>query len=124
MSFAPLSFKVAATLAAYRIVKVGAAGNAVAYATTTTDYQLGVTTDDVKALSEAIPVMVNGIAKIQFNDTCTLGAFVTSDANGLGVKAAANTAGVYCIGVLIGPAVTETGTLADVLIQPIQIQIP
>ncbi len=123
MSFAPLSFKVTTTLAAYRIVKMAAA-NTVAYGTAASDKIMGVTSDDVKNTNEAIPVKVAGIAKVQFNDSCAVGAFVTCDNLGYGVPMVVNTAGVYAIGQLIGPAVNATGTIADVLLMPQQLSIP
>jgi hypothetical protein len=123
MSFAPVSFKVGATLAAYIIVKASA-GDTVNKATAATDKLLGITADDVENTNEAIPVMVSGIAKLQFNDTCAVGGFVTADANGYGVPVSVTTAGVYSIGQLVGPAVSATGTIAEVLIQPMQLQIP
>lgn len=122
MSFAPISLKVSSTLAAYRIVKV--ASNIASYADTTTAFPIGVTADNVVNTNEAIPVIVSGLAKVQFNDTVAAGGFVTRDVNGFGVPVTVNTAGVYAIGVLVGPAVSATGTIAEVLIQPVQLQIP
>lgn len=124
MSNAPQSFNVATTLAAYHIVKMGSAGNGVVYATSATDFGLGITVDDVKNTTDSIPVAITGIAKLQFNDTCAIGAFVQSDATGLGVPAVVTTAGIYVIGILVGPAVSATGTIADVLINPMQRSIP
>jgi hypothetical protein len=121
MSFAPVSFKVAATLSAYHIVKVSA-GNTVNYATAATDKPIGVTADDVKNTNEAIPVVISGLAKVQFNDTCAVGGFVVADASGFAVPAVLTTAGVEVLGQLVGPAVTATGTIAEVFIQPHQRQ--
>lgn len=123
MSFAPVSFKAGATLAAYLIVKISA-GDTVNKATAATDKLIGVTVDDVKNTTEAIPVAVSGLAKVYFNDTCAAGALVTADANGFAVPAVVTTAGVNVLGSLVGPAVTATGTIAEVLIQPYQLQIP
>lgn len=123
MSFAPLSFKVGATLSAYRIVKMSA-GNTVNVATAATDKMMGVTADNVVNTNEAIPVIVTGLAKVQFNDTVAVGAFVTADASGYGVPVTVTTAGVYVIGQLVGPAVAATGTIAEVLIMPQQLSIP
>lgn len=117
MSFAPLSFKVATTLAAYRIVKVSAA-ETVAYADTVTALPIGVTADDVKNTNEAIPVIVNGLAKVMFNDTVAVGGLVKSDALGFGVPMAGSSTGAFCLGVLVGNAVAATGTIAEVLIHP------
>lgn len=123
MSFAPLSFKAAAALGKHRIVKMSA-GNTVDKATAATDKLIGVTSDEAEAALEAIPVIVSGLAKVLFNDTVAVGGLVTADANGLGVPAVATTAGVNVVGILVGPAVAATGTIADVLIQPYQLQIP
>jgi hypothetical protein len=122
MSFAPLSFKVASTLTAYRIVKLSAS-QTVALMNNATTLPVGVTTDDVKDTNQAIPVAVSGIAKVYMNDTCSAGALVMSDANGLGVPAVANTAGIYVVGMVVSGAVSATGTLADVLLNPYQLQL-
>ncbi len=122
MSFAPLSFKAAATLSAYRIVKISAS-QTVNVATAATDKLLGVTVNDNKDTSQAVPIAVAGIVKVYMNDTCAAGAFITADASGFGVPVSVNTAGVYAIGQVL-QTVSATGTLADVLIQPMQLQIP
>lgn len=124
MSFAPISMKVAATLTAYRIVKPGTAANTAALAAAATDKLIGITQDDVKDTNQAIPVAVGGLSKLVFNDSCAIGGLVTSDNLGFGVPAVATTAGVNVVGILIGPAVQTTGTIAHVLIQPYQLQIP
>lgn len=117
MSNAPLSFKVGSTIAAYRIVKASAA-NTVAVADTVTAMPIGVTTDTVRNTGEAIPVAITGLAKVQFNDSCAAGALVKADASGLGVAHVGLTAGSYVLGTLVGPTVNETGTIAEVLLQP------
>lgn len=124
MSFAPITFNITATIPAYLIVKMGSAGNTIAHAAAATDKLIGITADDTKNLTDGCPVIVSGIAKLQFNDTCAIGAFVTSDASGFGVPVVVNTAGVYTIGVLVGNAVSATGTIAEVLLQPGQLSIP
>lgn len=124
MSYAPLSFKAATTISAYRVVKMHSVGQTVALADTVTAYPLGITTDTVKDTTQAIPVAVSGIAKLQFNDSVAVGGLVAVDANGLGIPAVATTAGIYVVGVLVGNKVNATGTLGDVLINPFQLQIP
>jgi hypothetical protein len=116
---APLSFKVLTTLAAYRIVAADTAGSyTVAYPSAATVRPIGVTTDTVLDTTSSIPVAFTGVAKVYFNDTCSSGSLIAADSSGRGVKHADTTAGSYVIGVLIGPAVAATGTIADVLIQP------
>ena len=114
---APISLKVASTLAAYRIVKISAAHTA-AYPASASERCIGVTTDTVTETNQAIPVAIGGIVKIQFNDTCAAGGLVASNSAGQGVPHVDVTAGSYVIGHLIGDAVAATGTIAQVLIQP------
>jgi hypothetical protein len=122
MSFAPLSFKAAGVLSAYRIVKITAA-NTVDKATAATDKLMGVTADEATAANQEIPVVTSGLVKVYFNDSCANGAFVTSDNLGQAIPAVANTAGVNVLGILVGAAVATTGTIAEVLIQPYQLQL-
>jgi hypothetical protein len=118
-NFEPISFKVATTLAAYRIVtNLTGTANSVKYPAAATERPLGVTVDTVLDTVNAIPVKVAGIAKVQFNDTITSGQMVAADSSGLGVKHVDTTAGSYVVGVLVGPTVALTGTIAEVLIQP------
>lgn len=118
-NIAPLSFKVLSTLAAYRIVAANTAGSmTVVYPSAATARPIGVTTDTVLDTTTAIPVAFCGVAKVQFNDTMSSGGLVAADSSGRGVAHSDTTAGSYVIGVLIGPAVTATNTVADVLIQP------
>jgi len=120
------SFKVASTLSAYRIVG-GYSGSAdtVGYPESAQAPVIGVTLNDVKNTTEAIPVAVGGsIAKVYFNDSCTAWGFVASDTSGRGIQltlavtsTGATLAKAY-VGLLCGPAVQTTGTLADVLVMP------
>lgn len=122
---APLSFKVAATLSAYRIVAaITGTANSVKYPAAASEVCIGVTADTVLDTTASIPVNIGGIAKIYFNDTVASGAFVASDSSGRGVPHVNVTAGSYVIGTLIGPAVAATGTIAEVLIQPMFKSIP
>jgi hypothetical protein len=123
MSFAPLSFKASDSITAYKIVKLSAA-NTVAACSAATDKILGVVADDATRANQEVPVIVAGIAKVKFNDTCAAGNWVSVDANGLGIAAVATTAGVYVVGMLVGPTVALTGTIADVVVNPFQLQIP
>lgn len=117
MSRAPLSFKVASTLSAYRFVGLSAA-ETVAYPTTITTMVVGVTVDTVLDTVNSIPIAPIGeIAKVYFNDTVSATGLVASDSSGRGVPLAGVTlTNTHIAGVLVGPAVAATGTIADVLI--------
>lgn len=116
---APVSFKVLTTLAAYRIVIANTAGSkTVAYPSGATARPIGITADTVKDTTGAIPVYIAGVAKLFFNETMSTGGLVASNNAGQGVPHADTTAGSYVVGVLIGPNIGVTGTIADVLIQP------
>lgn len=116
---APISFKVSTTLAAYRIVTINTAlAYGVAYPSGVTIRPIGVTTDTVLDTTSSIPVATSGVVKVYFNDSITTGSLVAADSSGRGVLHSAVSAGGYVIGILVGPTVQTTGTLADVLIQP------
>lgn len=118
------SFKVATTLAAYRVVAVSAA-HTVAYPTSNQVLPIGVTVDTVLDTNQAIPVAMGGErAKLYFNDTVGAGALVGSDSSGRGVPfTLANTttaltlASAY-VGILLGADVASTATIAEILIAP------
>jgi len=117
-----LSFKVAATLAAQRIVAITAA-ETVGFPANNQALPIGVTTDTVLDTTSAIPVQVNGIAKVLVNDTISTAALVSSDSSGRGIPfsladttTALTLASAY-LGPLIG-ATAVTGDIAQVLIQP------
>jgi len=121
----PISMKVNATISAYRIVAlVTGTANTVKVPASASEVALGITVDTVLDTTASIPVAIGGIAKLYFNDTCTAGGLVASNAAGQGVPHVNVTAGSYVIGTLIGPSVAATGTIADVLIQPIFKSIP
>ncbi|SRR6266540_325827 len=122
MSYAPVSFKQADSIAAYRIVRI-TSSQTVALASATTDVLIGVTQDNANNSNQKVPVAIAGIAKVYMNDTCAAGGPVTTDASGRGIPAVVNTAGVYIIGHTLH-AVSATGTLAEVLLNPFQINIP
>ena len=78
----------------------------------------------MKDTTAAIPIQVNGEAKLLFNDTVGAGQLVSSDSSGRGVPfTLANTttaltlASAY-VGVLVDAAVAATNTVAKVLINP------
>lgn len=119
------SFKVAATLAANRIVSaITGTANSVQLAPVASSLPLGVTLDTVLDTTSAIPVQVNGIAKVLFNGSVTSGNLVASDSSGRGVPHVDVTAASYVIGTLIGATVATTATVADVLIHVHQRSIP
>lgn len=123
MSNNSISFAVSTTLAAQRIVAISGA-NTVAFPANNQILPIGVTIDTVKDTTSAIPVQINGRAKVFFNDTVAAAGLVSSDSSGRGIPfTLANTttaltlASAY-VGVLIGNAVSVTGTIAEILIQP------
>jgi hypothetical protein len=123
---APVSFKVAATLLAYRVVTaLSSTAETVAYPENDLRPYIGITANTVLDTTGSIPVIIHGIAKLYFNDTCTTGQLVGADSSGRGIAfgTIANTttsltlSSAY-IGVLVGPTVAATGTIANVLIMP------
>lgn len=120
MSHIPsISMKVNATISAYRIVTyLTGTANTVKVPASVSELPLGITQDTVLDTTGAIPVAIAGIQKLYFNDTVTSGAYVASDSAGRGVPHVNVTAGSFVIGVLIGPTIAATGTIADVVINP------
>ncbi len=123
---APLSFKVNATIAAYRgVTHVTATANTVKVPASASEMPIGITLDTVLDTTASIPISPIGtIAKLYFNDTCVSGSLVALDSSGRGVPHVNVTAGSYVIGTLVGPKADATGTLADVLINPFFKSIP
>jgi len=119
---APVSMRVADSLAAYRIVRCNGS-HQVALSTAAADAIFGVSQDEATKSNQGIPVAVSGIAKVYCNDTITAGALVMSNGAGQAVPAVATTAGVHALGVCLD-TVSATGTLAQVLINPFQLDIP
>jgi hypothetical protein len=125
MNLAPASFKASTTISAYRIVTMlTATANTVKVPASASECPIGITQDTVLETGTAIPVATHGISKLFFNDTVGSGKFVASNNAGQGVPHVDVTAGSYVIGMLIGPTVAVTGTIADVLIQPMFKSIP
>ena len=116
---ASISMKVQATLSAYRVVTaLTGTADTVKYPASASELPIGITQDDVLDTTSSIPVAFSGIQKLYFNDTVTSGAYVAADSSGRGVPHTNVTAGSFVIGMLIGPTVAATGTIADVLINP------
>ena len=123
----PISMKVASTLSAYRAVAaISGTANTVGYPESNAKLPLGITVDDADDGANAVAVAGPGnIAKLYFNDTVGTGQLVGFDSSGRGVPftLGANTTTGFTIqaaylGVLVGPAVAATGTIADVYINP------
>lgn len=119
------SFGVLTTLSAQRIV-VCSTSNAgkVQYPDTITSLPIGITIDTVLDTTNAIPVQMNGKANLYFNDTVTSGNLVASDSSGRGIpftlaltSTSISRPSAY-LGVLTGPTIGGTGTIAQVLIIP------
>ena len=122
---AAISMKTAATLPAFRIVTMSTStANTVKLPASASEVALGITQDTNVNIGDAVPVAIAGISKLFFNDTVTSGKFVASNNAGQGVPHVDVTAGSYVIGMLVGPTILATGTIADVLIQPMFKSIP
>lgn len=104
------NFKAEAAVAAFRIVKAGAADGQVLQAAAVGDKSVGVSTDIGAAINERCDVIMGGIADIQYGGAVTRGDLLTSDANGKAVTAAPAAAANNRI---IGVAVTS-GVLDDI----------
>lgn len=116
---ASISFKANATISAYRIVTfLTGTANTVKLPASSAELPVGITEDTILDTTEAIPVAFSGIQKLYFNDTVTSGSYVASNNAGQGVPHVNVTAGSFVVGVLVGPTVAATGTIADVLINP------
>lgn len=121
----PISMKASTTISAYRIVTaLTSTANTVKVPASVSEVPIGISQDTVLETGSALPIAVAGISKLYFNDTVTTGSFVASNNAGQGVPHVNVTAGSYVIGVLVGPTVAATGTIADVLIQPMFKSIP
>ena len=119
------SFEVLTTLLAQRIVTASTGNsNTVVYPPSTTALPIGVTTDTVLDTTGSIPVQMNGLAYVFFNDTVNTGELVASDASGRGILfALAMTSTTISrpaayLGVLCGEVVSVTGGISVVAIHP------
>jgi len=125
MTFNVQSFKVAATLAAYRAVALNGTANTVGYPANPQTLPIGITLDTVKDITQAIPVAGPGsIAKLLFDDSVTSGTLVAVDTSGRGVPIAhpatstSSTLSAAYLGVLVDATVNSTATVARVFIAP------
>lgn len=121
----PISMRANATIPAYYIVTcLTSTGNTVKVPASIAEKPIGVTLDTILDTTAAIPVAVSGVAKVYFNDSCVSGALVCADSTGRGVPFTAVSTGGFFLGTLIGPTVQNTGTIADVLINPQWLDVP
>ena len=119
------SFKVASTLSAYRCVAI-TGNNLVGYPGSAQALPIGITKNTVDDTNQSIPVAgVGERAMLYFNDTAASADYVASDTSGRGVKwtPGANTTSAFTItsafvGILCGPTIGLTGTIAEVYIVP------
>jgi F0F1-type ATP synthase alpha subunit len=120
------SFKVAATLSAYRgVALLSVTANTVAYPESSQNPYIGITKNEVTDTNQAIQVACAGErVKLYFNDTCAAGKLVGLNSSGQGIPfnlsnttTSATLAGQY-IGILLGASVAATGTVAEILVQP------
>jgi hypothetical protein len=78
-----------AAIAAYRIVKFGAADCNIAHAAAAADLSIGVTDRlAAAAAGDRIDVVRSGIAEVQYGGNVTRGKKLTADANGKAIEAA------------------------------------
>ena len=104
-------------IAAYRIVKPGAADGGVLQAAAATDFLMGVCESVGPASGERCDIVKAGIADVEFGGAVTRGGPVTADASGKGVAPApAAGSNVRIIGFAEVSAVS--GDIAPVLIAP------
>jgi len=82
------SYTAEGAIAAYSIVKVGAADFGALQAAAVGDAMIGVSTEIAAATGEMVDVVHAGMAEVKLAGTVARGAAVTSNAAGLGVAAA------------------------------------
>ncbi len=110
-----------AAIAAYRIVKWGAADGQVLQATAVADKLIGVQNEVAPAIGEGTDVQRAGIAEVEYGGNVTRGDPLTSDANGKAV-AAAPAAGVNNFIIGFAEVSGVAGDIGLVLIAPGRIQ--
>ena len=82
------NYAASGAIAAYRIVKPGAADGVVAQGAAATDALMGVNESIAVADGERVDIVKSGIADVEFGGNVTRGNPLTSDANGKAVVAA------------------------------------
>jgi len=123
MSFQTISLRPTSTIPANRIVGLNSA-NTVGYCTASTQMPLGISLDTVLDTTASLPIQLNGIGRLYFNDSVTAGALIGCNSNGCGIPYVATTNTTYSIGILLGASVDKTGTIAEILINPCARQAP
>lgn len=108
------NYRQAAAVAAYRIVKFGAADGDVTHATAAADASIGITNRSASnAAGERVEVVRAGLAEVEYGGAITCGQLLTADAQGRAV-AAAGAARVIGVAEYTGVA----GDIGVVLIAP------
>jgi len=82
------AYKAGGAIAAYSLVKIGAADGEVLQATAVSDAILGVTTSIAAASGDTVDVAHEGIVDVKTGGVIARGAWVTTDGSGLGVASA------------------------------------
>lgn len=111
------TFYAGAAIAAYRIVKHGAADNGAVQAAAATDASIGVSDSLGAAVGEPCDAIIDGIATVEYGGNVARGDLLTADADGKAIKAApAVGSNVRTIGVAMMSGVL--GDLGAVRIAP------
>ena len=116
------SLKSKASTAAERIIIVDPSNGTATYgageATAASYIPVGISIDSVST-NGAVPIKgVGEIARLVFNDTITAGTWFTSDANGKGIPFTGAVTNTTYIAGLVLETVVSTGSVIDVLFQP------
>lgn len=106
-----------AAIAAYTIVKPGAADGAILAAAAATDALIGVTMEVGPASGERADIIQSGIAEVKLGGTVTRGAWITSDASGNGIATTTATNQVIGRALIAG----VSGDIIPVLLAPGQL---
>jgi len=111
------AYDAGAAITAHSIVKFGSSDYAVVLGAAATDLLIGVTTEIAAASGERVDVIHGGIADVKLGGTVARGEPVTSDDEGLGVKAAPTAAAANRI---VGYALIsgDSGDIIPVLLAP------
>lgn len=82
------NYKAEGAIAAFTVVKLGAADGGVLAAAAVSDKLVGVSTDIAAAINERCDVILAGVADVLYGGTVTRGDPLTSDASGRATTAA------------------------------------
>lgn len=104
------NFKAEAAVARRRIVKFGAADNAVLVGAASTDKVFGISSEIDAAIGEPCDVHIGGIAEVEYGGVVTRGDYLTSDGTGRAVAAAP---GAGTNASIVGQAMVS-GVLGDI----------